>query len=45
MLAVIIFKKVDYNDDDDDDDDDNVDEMSTLEDLSRAKQWSTLEDL
>ena len=37
------FKNVDYNDDDDDDDDDN--ERSTLEDLSRAKQRSTLENL
>ena len=41
MLALIIFKTVDYNDDDDH----NDDETSTLEDLSRTKNWSILEDL
>ena len=41
MLAIIVFKNVDYNDDDDGIDD----ERSTFEDLPRAKKRSTLEDL
>ena len=37
MLAIIVFKSLDCNDDDDDDDDDDDnDERSTLEDLLRA---------
>ena len=45
MLATISFKNVDHNDDDDDSNDDSDDEMSTLKDLSRAKQMAILKDV